>query len=144
MKKYILFSGILFLAFCFGCQKNKEVKELLPKEEINITAQPIPTQSSSLEKTGIEENITQSQPQSQETEPQPSAENIQRALKNANLYNGEIDGKIGPKTIEAIKKFQQENNLKVDGKVGPKTWAVLKKYLNLSVPSGVNPSEIKD
>jgi peptidoglycan hydrolase-like protein with peptidoglycan-binding domain len=58
---------------------------------------------------------------------------IQTALKNAGLYVGNIDGKIGPGTRKAIETFQKNNGLKVDGKVGPKTWAALEPYLNGSV-----------
>ncbi|MBI5872982.1 MAG: peptidoglycan-binding protein [Candidatus Omnitrophica bacterium] len=54
---------------------------------------------------------------------------VQKALKNAGLYEGEVDGKIGPRTKEAIKEFQRKNNLVDDGKVGPKTWSVLRTYL---------------
>jgi peptidoglycan hydrolase-like protein with peptidoglycan-binding domain len=54
---------------------------------------------------------------------------IQTALKNAGLYTGAIDGKIGPKTKAAIMEFQRAKGLKVDGKVGPKTWAELEKLL---------------
>ncbi|MCG3175586.1 MAG: hypothetical protein MOGMAGMI_00519 [Candidatus Omnitrophica bacterium] len=54
---------------------------------------------------------------------------IQTALKNAGLYNGKIDGKIGPASRRAIETFQRNNGLGVDGKVGPKTWAVLEAYL---------------
>ncbi|MBI2095086.1 MAG: peptidoglycan-binding protein [Candidatus Omnitrophica bacterium] len=57
---------------------------------------------------------------------------IQTALKNAGLYQGAIDGKIGPASRKAIQTFQQNNGLKVDGKVGPKTWAALESYLNAS------------
>ena len=67
----------------------------------------------------------------------PSAEGIQQALKNAGLYDGEIDGKIGPKTNKAIEEFQAKNNLKVDGKVGRKTWEKMKEYLNM--PVAVSP-----
>lgn len=55
--------------------------------------------------------------------------NIQKALKNAGLYAGAIDGVVGPKTKKAVEEFQKTKGLKVDGKVGPKTWAELEKYL---------------
>ena len=55
---------------------------------------------------------------------------IQTALKNAGLYEGAIDGKIGAKTKKAIETFQTNNGLKVDGKVGPKTWAAMEPYLS--------------
>lgn len=60
----------------------------------------------------------------------PDPAMIQTALKNLGLYAGSIDGKIGPKTKEAIKEFQRKNNLEADGKVGPKTWALMKNSLS--------------
>ena len=70
----------------------------------------------------------------------PTPIEIQTALKNAGLYTGEIDGKIGPKTKRAIEAFQKENGLKADGKVGSKTWEALSK--NLNVPDAT-PSAAK-
>ena len=60
----------------------------------------------------------------------PTPKQVQTALKNAGYYKGEIDGKIGPMSKEAIHNFQRDNGLVVDGKVGPKTWAKLKGHLN--------------
>jgi peptidoglycan hydrolase-like protein with peptidoglycan-binding domain len=59
----------------------------------------------------------------------PGTREIQQALQNAGLYQGKIDGSLGPRTLQAIKDFQYKNGLKVDGKVGPKTWAKLSTYL---------------
>ena len=58
-----------------------------------------------------------------------STKDVQAALKNANLYVGNVDGVLGPKTKKAIKEFQAQNNLTADGKVGPKTWQKLEPYL---------------
>lgn len=52
-------------------------------------------------------------------------QNIQKLLAEKGYYKGKIDGRPGPKTIEAIKKFQQDHNLEVDGLVGPATWQLL-------------------
>lgn len=57
------------------------------------------------------------------------SKDIQRALKNAGFDPGSIDGKLGPKTKQAIVDFQKMKGLKSDGKVGPKTWSELEKYL---------------
>jgi peptidoglycan hydrolase-like protein with peptidoglycan-binding domain len=54
---------------------------------------------------------------------------IQTALKSAGLYQGDIDGKLGPASKRAIQEFQTAHSLKVDGKVGPQTWAALEPYL---------------
>ena len=65
---------------------------------------------------------------------------IQTALKNAGIYNGSIDGKLGPASKRAIEEFQRKNNLKADGKVGPKTWAALEQFLN---GAGQTPTPIE-
>ena len=63
---------------------------------------------------------------------------IQTALKNAGLYNGKIDGKLGPASKRAIEAFQKQNSLKVDGKVGPKTWTALSVHLNSAMTAAVS------
>jgi len=59
----------------------------------------------------------------------PAAKEIQAALKNAGFNPGSIDGKIGPRTRQAIKDFQKSKGLVPDGVVGPKTWTSLGRYL---------------
>ena len=54
---------------------------------------------------------------------------VQEALKNAGYYDGNIDGRFGPKTKAAVKQFQKDMGLKVDGVVGSKTKEKLLKYL---------------
>ncbi len=67
----------------------------------------------------------------------PNIQDIQTALKNAAIYQGKIDGVMGPKTKKAIREFQEKNGLTADGKVGPKTWGQLKTYYNQ--PSSAAP-----
>jgi len=55
---------------------------------------------------------------------------IQKALKGAGLYEGKIDGRIGPKTKAAVVEFQRKHGLKADGVIGQKTWAEMKTYLS--------------
>ena len=59
----------------------------------------------------------------------PTTKEIQGALKNAGFDPGAVDGKMGPRTQQAIKEFQRTKGLKVDGKVGAKTLRELGKYL---------------
>lgn len=66
-----------------------------------------------------------------------NVEAIQRALVRAGFDLGPIDGKLGPKTLAAIKAFQKAHALLVDGIAGPMTQAALQSY---RAPSTVVPS----
>jgi len=98
-----------------------------PKEGEIILPQPVESKIESVE------SLEQSKPAL--TTAKPTVEEIQKALKNANLYQGKIDGVLGAKTKKAVADFQTENSLKPDGKVGPKTWEKLKVYLNKTAAS---------
>ena len=50
---------------------------------------------------------------------------IQSFLQTLKLYSEPIDGVFGPKTKEAVLKFQAANGLKQDGIVGVVTWEAL-------------------
>jgi len=50
---------------------------------------------------------------------------VQTRLKELVIYDGKIDGILGPKTLAAIRGFQRISSLKQDGVVGPKTEAAL-------------------
>lgn len=65
----------------------------------------------------------------------PSTRAIQEALKNAGFYQGAVDGKVGPRTREAIREFQRVHGLHEDGVVGRRTWAKLRTYADLSAGS---------
>lgn len=57
-------------------------------------------------------------------------EKIQTALQNAGFDPGKADGKMGKKTLEALKEFQKANALLSDGKMGFKTLSKLAQYKN--------------
>ncbi len=59
-----------------------------------------------------------------------TTEQVQKALKNAGLYEGPIDGKLGSKTKSSIAEFQKQHNLRADGVIGQKTWNEMKQYLS--------------
>ena len=46
---------------------------------------------------------------------------LQIVLKSYNYYKGEIDGEIGPLSLNALKDFQRSNNAGVDGILEPET-----------------------
>ena len=66
----------------------------------------------------------------------PATREIQQALKNAGFYQGNVDGRSGPMTKEAVKEFQRVHGLTDDGVVGRQTWAKLKAYATLSSDGG--------
>jgi peptidoglycan hydrolase-like protein with peptidoglycan-binding domain len=43
---------------------------------------------------------------------------IQQALADQGYYSGDINGVWGPESVEALKRFQADQNLTVDGKLG--------------------------
>ena len=63
-----------------------------------------------------------------------SATDLQRALRGAGYFDGEIDGKVEPKSREAIRAFQKDHGLTPDGVCGRKTWDALKTYLSSGSP----------
>lgn len=55
---------------------------------------------------------------------------LQDMLKTLGYYTGSVTGHAGPKTIEALELFQEENGLTVDGIAGPATMRKLEEIFN--------------
>lgn len=53
---------------------------------------------------------------------------VQKALKLADCDPGPVNGKMGPITAAALKRFQKKNNLPETGMADPDTWALLQRY----------------
>ena len=71
----------------------------------------------------------------------PKTSEVQRALKNAGFYQGALDGKMGPRTRQAVKEFQRVHGLHDDGVVGRATWSKLRAYAELSGGGEPNPTQ---
>ena len=50
---------------------------------------------------------------------------LQKTLMAKGINPGPIDGIFGPKTEDAVKRYQERSGLEADGIVGPKTFAAL-------------------
>lgn len=55
---------------------------------------------------------------------------VQTMLKELGYYKGKIDGQFGSLTLDAVKRFQRDNNLLVDGIVGNQTYTRLLQVYN--------------
>ena len=128
--------------FGFGCGQKQQSVEMFPKEEQatqaanEVAAISVPQAAAVVSQTPISTtDVMAPSAPSLPTESMERTKMIQTALKNASLYAGAIDGKIGPLTEQAVRNFQSAHNLKVDGKVGPLTWTELSKYLSSSETS---------
>jgi peptidoglycan hydrolase-like protein with peptidoglycan-binding domain len=51
----------------------------------------------------------------------PEVEDLQRKLLANKVNPGPVDGLFGPKTEDAVRRFQEMHDLQVDGIVGPDT-----------------------
>lgn len=133
MKKYLIFIVVLiFGIYMFGCWKKQTPVE---ESQEPMTMEALSTMEATVQPAPEAKVAAPAVPAKLEPLPpagpyKPTAKEIQTALKNAGLYTGKIDGKIGPMTKKAIEEFQKANGFNIDGKVGPKTWEALSKYLN--------------
>lgn len=149
-------SGLIVLALCggvaisgfvlSGCTKKQEALEemqqpMSPEDLSRIVNQTVtePNQAQPTTQVSGSEESKEVLPPSGPYN--PSNKDIQTALKAAGVYEGKVDGNIGPMTKRAIEKFQTANGLKADGKVGPKTWTALSKYLTDDLMSSVSGLE---
>jgi len=148
MKRFALVVLVLAAVVCVaGCAKKadplEDMQQPMSPEDLNrLSTQSAPAQSAAAPAamTPVASVLESAEDDLEALPPggpyQPLATEIQTALKNAGLYLGAIDGKIGPMTKAAIEAFQKANGLVVDGKVGSKTWQLLSKYLNQALPAG--------
>ncbi len=140
MYKGIAVVALLVILF-YGCEQKKEAVEAPLDIQMvgnEIVGEPIPSTSMTEVATpslAEVDNTAAVTPSVGDVPEKPTPQDIQQALTNAGLYQGSIDGKLGPKSKNAIQEFQAQNDLKADGKVGPKTWEKLKVYFNTSAPA---------
>ena len=142
MKKILFVTLAAGLLLC-GCGKKEQALEEMQQPMSPDDLNRLKTQATQVAANNTTEQAAAAMPEAaivtssgDKLEPlppsgpfKPSTKEIQTALKNAGFYSGEVDGKLGPKSKQAVADFQKANGLTADGKVGPKTWALLGKHL---------------
>ena len=67
---------------------------------------------------------------------------LQKKLKDLNIYTGDIDGIYGFQTVVSLKEFQRKAGLKIDGVYGPNTKSSLEKgedsYVTVEITKNEN------
>jgi peptidoglycan hydrolase-like protein with peptidoglycan-binding domain len=90
------------------------------KKQVTATAAPKPgTQSAHRRTTSKTTKRTQAVHQTKQQQPTPDRyKEIQQALSDKGYFKGSADGNWGPESVDALKRFQREQNLTEDGKIG--------------------------
>jgi peptidoglycan hydrolase-like protein with peptidoglycan-binding domain len=128
---------VLNLIGCAGCattQKKTELQQHTEQLQTRVSDLEKELQQKDEEVSRLERDLeksqkTQTSAKRLESRGEITPKNIQTALKNANLYDGPIDGKAGKNTKKSIKEFQRLNGLTPDGIVGKRTWVKLSEFL---------------
>ena len=126
-KAWLLVPLALFLTGCATCdQKMETLEKRLDALESKVAA---PKEAGLAETPSSTQTTAETAVAPESLAPDsPTKKDIQACLKNAGFYEGEVDGKTGPKTKKAVEDFQTANGLSADGKVGPNTWNKLKAF----------------
>ena len=110
-------SCILLLSFILSCgngQIDNENSTVEPIEEAQST-----TTTSKLTTTTIEIDTCIQQNNKDRT--LETTVDLQEFLSDYGFYTAEIDGKFGPQTETALRKFQEKAKITIDGKFGDET-----------------------
>jgi peptidoglycan hydrolase-like protein with peptidoglycan-binding domain len=112
----VLLLILLVLPACASIENLDEITNGNINKENNVTTIAL-TEATSTTTTLLERCIQESnKDRSLET-----TKDLQEFLSIYGFYIAEIDGKFGPQTETALRKFQEVAKIKVDGKFGPET-----------------------
>ena len=77
-----------------------------------------PSQSARARTASKNTKRTQAHRSTQQQPTQERYQQIQQALADRGYFDGPADGRWGPDSVEALRRFQREQNLTDDGKIG--------------------------
>ena len=73
---------------------------------------------------------------------EPAVLELQQQLEGLGFWLGDPDGRVGPRTVQALMAFQKANDLTADGKAGPATLDALESGVRPTADSTVDGIEI--
>jgi len=107
---------LVVLPTCTSIENLEEITNSNINEENNVTTTTLSKEISTT--TTLVERCIQIDNKDRRIE---TIRELQEFLSEYDFYNAEIDGKFGPQTETALRKFQESVKIKVDGKLGPET-----------------------
>jgi len=105
-------SLLLLAVLLAGCIIAQTVAQSAPTSKTPAKAATKKAPAKSTAKSAPPKRYVQQQPT-----PQRYKE-IQQALADRGFFEGTVDGNWGPSSIDALKRFQRDQNLEDDGKIG--------------------------
>ena len=107
---------LVVLPTCTSIENLEEITNSNINEENNVTTTTLSKEISTT--TTLVDRCIQRDNKDRRIE---TIKELQEFLSEYDFYNAEIDGKFGPQTETALRKFQESAKIKVDGKFGPET-----------------------
>jgi peptidoglycan hydrolase-like protein with peptidoglycan-binding domain len=129
LRRYVVMAWLLIPAFagCATTSPGVPAQTADTQQQDKLSALEAQLKQQQDENVLLRQQLTKNYAEKKEVR-MPSGKELQLALKKAGYYKGDVDGQIGSKTKDAIKKFQSANGLNPDGVIGSRTWQLLSKY----------------
>ena len=108
---------ILLLSFVLGCGATKIVNENSTLEE----TEEVQFSTTTTQKTTTTTQVITCIQQNNKDRDLETTVDLQEFLSDYGFYTAEIDGKFGPQTETALRKFQEKAKITIDGKFGDET-----------------------
>lgn len=130
MKRSILLPavalGAFCLAFCVAAEtkakssssKQKRVATKAPATKASTSKSKSPTSKTTAKKGANGQAKTVAKRPTQQVPTTERYKEIQQALADRGFFSGSVDGNWGPSSVEALKRFQRDQNIGDDGKLG--------------------------
>ena len=108
---------LLLLSFVLSCGNTQIVNEINDVEEPEV----VQFSTTTTQETTTTIQVNTCIQQNNKDRNLKTTIDLQQFLSDYGFYTAEIDGKFGPQTETALRKFQEKVGIKIDGKFGDET-----------------------